>query len=519
MRVLSQLTTNPFEVKLTDRSQSPKEGAVSPPLLVIEDGRDSRQRGSLGRESSRLQSDRVQKPTPLGSPTSSMPSLAEIQLREAATPQFLAKTAVSPEIDPPPLQHIPEDWKREWLALPPNLISQPASDRGDLRLPSPAQASFRSWNTEIQRIWDQPGSEKSSSIREEASKAALLLENESLSSRISHQNSRKSLEIASEESKRSTPKSLDLRVLTGSSGLGLRTEVGLASLLEEARDSPSANSSGMQGFRRQSEEGIEEELHPKLESAQLLAERIAHLHYTYTTDLQISALQAIISWLPPDMSGETLEESQIPQMDYIYGNRIKTKAFLGWYRVTKLHRTALEFQFKRKERQLYQWFKGYYKVFQAHRLWLEEVREEFRNRQLLALITGWSRYTQYRRVKLAIADRRYRRLLTGLIEAWREWTSTSKSKAMRAYVYWYGTLTHKALNSWKYVLNRKEKTRTAKNYYKASLLLKFFFKWRNEHQRPTHDSIPLRITHHTAISRRGDKLIKRKTLDVKVINL
>ena len=515
MRALSQLTTNPFEVKLTDRSQSPKEGAISPPLLVIEDGRD--QRGALGRESSRLPSDRTQKPTPLGSPTSSMPSLAEIQLREAATPQFLAKTAVSPEIDPPPLQRIPEDWKREWLALPPNLISHPASERGDFRVPSPAQASVRSWNTEIQRIWDQPASEKSS-IHGEAPKASLLPGNESLSSRHSHQTTRKSQEIASEESKRSTPKSLDLRVLTGSSGLGFRTEVGLASLLEEARDSPSANSSGMQGLRGQSEEGRDEELHPKLESAQLLAERIAHLHYIYTNDLQISALQAIISWSPPNIA-DTFEESQLAQMDYIYANHLKNRAFVGWHRVTRLHRTALEFQFKRKERQLYQWFKGYYKVFQAHRLWLEEVREEFRNRQLLALIVGWSRYTQYRRVKLAIAEKRYRRLLTGLIEAWRQWTMTSKSKAMRAYVYWYGTLTHRAIRSWRDVLIRKEKTRTATNYHKASLMLKFFFKWKNEHQRPTHDSIPLRITHHTAISRKGDKLIKRKTLDVKVINL
>lgn len=446
----------------------------------------------------------MQKPTPLASPTNSMPSLAEIQLREAATPQFLAKSA-APNAEPPPLQRIPEDWKKDWLELPPNLLSQAASDRGDFRAQSSSQASVRSWHTEIQRIWDQPGSEKSS-VHGEVPKASLA--NESLSSRYS----RKSQETVNEGSKRSTPKSLDLRILTGSSAV-LRTDQGLTSLLEEEQDSLSASSSDLQRLREESEE-----LHPKLESAQLLLEKIAQMHYSYTTHLQISALRAILSFSPPDQSDD-LEESKLAQVDYIYASHLKNTALTTWYRITRLHQTALEFQFRRKERQLYQWFKGYYKVFQAHQLWLEEVRGEFLNRRLQGILIGWNRYTQYRRVKLSIADRRYRRLLVGLIEAWRQWTATSKAKAMRAYVYWYGTLTSKALRSWRKSHAQREKTRTARNYHKASLMLKYFFRWRNESQRPTHDSIPLRITRHTAIARRGDQLIKRKTLDVKVINL
>ena len=411
----------------------------------------------MGRESSR-----VHKPTPLASPTNSMPSLAEIQLREAATPQFLAKSAV--QDSEPQLQRVPEDWKRDWLALPPGLISQAASDIGDFRVPSPAQASVRSWHTEIQKIWDQPGSEKFS-IHNEVPKASLLPANESLSSRYS----RKSQDTISEGSKRSTPRSLDLRILTGSSA-ALRTEQGLASLLEEARDSPSANSSALQGLREDSGE----DLHPKLESAQLLVEKIAQMYCTYTTDLQLSALQALMSF--PLSQSDSFAESKLAQVEYVYASHLKSTALTAWYRVTRLHQTAIEFQFRRKERRLYQWFKGYYKVFQAHRLWLEEVRGEFLNRRLQGIVIGWSRYTQYHRVKLAIADRRYRRLLSGLIEAWRQWTATSKAKAMRAYVYWYGSLTSKALRSWRESHAQKEKTSTAKNYHKASLLLKYFFR-------------------------------------------
>lgn len=500
MRALSQLTTNPFEVKLTDRSQSSKEGAVSPPLLVL--GDESRLRESLGREQI---SDRVRKPTPLASPTS---SLADIQLREAVTPQFLVQTSSPPETTPP-LPRIPEEWKKEWLALPAHRLTHTES----VGVRSPPQGSSRSWKTDTLHLGDPAPSDKSSLHDDFAPKPSIppiLSPTESLSSR--HNLSIRSPELPIEESKQSTQKSLDLKIMTGS----VRTEEGLTSLLDEAKESQYMSSRYI--LRDESQEGLVEDLHPKLESAEILADKIAEIHSKSMFSSLFFALQSIKNCvLLSDF--DISEDSKYFDIDPNYADFLKKSLFKTLQKLTFQAQIAQEIKFRVHERQLHHWFHNYHRLFQAHQMWLREVKNEFLNRRLQGMVAGWRKYTQYRRLRVEVMERRYRRLLVRVMEDWRQKVDVGKVKSMRAYVFWYRKLTVKALSGWFENHHNREKTTRARNYYKASMMLKYFFRWRSELQRPTHDYIPLRITRETTVSRRGEQLLKRKTVEVKVINL
>ena len=126
----------------------------------------------------------------------------------------------------------------------------------------------------------------------------------------------------------------------------------------------------------------------------------------------------------------------------------------------------------------------------------------------------WAQYTKYRRLKVEIATRQFQRLL----KAWKLWTTSTRERHLKAYAFWYGKLVARVLAYWQAAHKHVQKTSVARNYYTASMWLKYFSRWKSALRPPV--LVPVKISRSSAISKaKEDFVARRTTVAVNVINL
>lgn len=242
---------------------------------------------------------------------------------------------------------------------------------------------------------------------------------------------------------------------------------------------------------------------PSSDSSSLSAKLLRHKQDSYVLGSQ--ALERHLSAVQRRVSRELKYRTFEALLSYLARSR-------------ELAVRVVEFRYRWELVHLYQVFQGLRYVCRAHKKWIQEVRRELVRRRTRSYFKSLRHNAVENRLK------RYKlyRTLSKTFYSWRAWADRTRSSAVKAYMFRSFTLATKGLKAWKHFYAVKAQRFMKLVAAKANFCRKIGRKALQEWKKRVEDGkqvIPLKIYRQTSISKKGEAMLHRKKLEIKVVNI